>query len=531
MKYSLSRLSALILTAAGLLFLPDCGNNSVAPPTTQIGDVPSTRAEIIYGAAWSNQFTVTDSDSTAQYFWQVVAIGDPPHGNYGIDSAGVFVFTPAESDSGRSYNFRVLLSDDSELIAESEFGVKVRAVEAVEMQIETLKYGVQGSIVTLPIVVKRGSFVAHNISFRIGYDGTALALIRAVQGTAFSGDFCVDTDVSSTHGTVHLEADSLITDWVQVYLTVHSGWDEGEQPCVLSAGDEVLQLRFRVTDNQAFACSFRPVKFLWKYCGDNSITTSLSSILRAGALYDHEWGGTTESTKHRIPFCEAPADPTGFRLDGLCGDECSFQVESLSTYRLVLQNGGVSIACADSIDTSGDNFWWSAARPHDFNRLTLYQDYFFYGEMVFAAFADMLPKISTDSDLNQDGHVFTIADLVYLMDLITDSATPPRFLNPYERDVELTEVQGSLYSQSTGSIGGFFLKYLNPSGAVPINNTVLKLTWYQEGDTLRLVGRQDPFRCIAAGENMLLTLPNDAVLTRAEFSDCAGNLLQVLYRP
>jgi hypothetical protein len=84
-------------------------------------------------------------------------------------------------------------------------------------------------------------------------------------------------------------------------------------------------------------------------------------------------------------------------------------------------NGGVDIACADSIDDRGDlNL---DGQPNTIADAVLYSNYFIYGIGVFGSGTAAQGAIAA-SDVNADGIPLSIADLVYLIRIVVGDALP-----------------------------------------------------------------------------------------------------------
>jgi hypothetical protein len=96
-------------------------------------------------------------------------------------------------------------------------------------------------------------------------------------------------------------------------------------------------------------------------------------------------------------------------------------------------DGGIDIICSDSIDARGDLNLNNIG--HEIADAVLFTNYFIYGLGVF----DVNPQGQiAASDVNADGRVLTIGDLVYLTRVITGDALPYPKLTPYATSAEVS---------------------------------------------------------------------------------------------
>ncbi len=168
-----------------------------------------------------------------------------------------------------------------------------------------------------------------------------------------------------------------------------------------------------------------------------------------------------------------------------------------------------------------------------------YRNYLVYGSAALDPDSSVRASQIRYSDFNADGIALSVADLAYLINLLHSEAAPQRQLIPYAFDVELRIDNGIVAATSEAEIGAYHFVFLNSSDTSQIQGPAeshLKLDSGLVGDTLRVLGWQTVIgdfqsECLPAGNNVLFSLPPDAFLLRAEFSDCDGNLMHVSYTP
>jgi hypothetical protein len=187
---------------------------------------------------------------------------------------------------------------------------------------------------------------------------------------------------------------------------------------------------FRTTADQNAGCQSALVQFCWDDCGDNTasspdgnslyiITDPNGSTPWAGGdpAQDIKGGGIIGNSCGIIyqlaTFDGGTTGPAGFPCPNPdttkpTPEECLYFV-----------NGKVTIICPGEIDDRGDLNLNGLA--YEIADAVLYSNYFIMGPSVFT----LSPAGQTAaSDVNADGTPLTVADLVYLIRVITGDATP-----------------------------------------------------------------------------------------------------------
>jgi hypothetical protein len=144
-------------------------------------------------------------------------------------------------------------------------------------------------------------------------------------------------------------------------------------------------------------------------------------------------------------------------------------------------NGGIDIVCADSIDDRGDiNLNGLANEIAD---AVLFTNYFVYGPGVF----DYPDAQTAASDVNADGLVLTVGDLVYLIRVIIGDALPyPKVVTP--TPVTLSHAAGVLSVDGTVPMGAaFVLAEGNVTPQLLADQMEMKYHYDSELDATRIV--------------------------------------------
>jgi hypothetical protein len=195
-------------------------------------------------------------------------------------------------------------------------------------------------------------------------------------------------------------------------------------------------MKFMVTNDRTFECQYAPIYFFWDDCGDNSISSVDGETLYIDRyIYDFEgtliWDEEDDvqfPEDARLPFVGAPdycMNPDPDKPDPIrCVD---------------FKYGGIDIICADSIDDRGDINLNGVS--NEIADATVFTNYFIFG---LAAFVINVEGQIAATDVNADGIILSVADLVYLVRIITgDAAALPKEL-PRE-SVDLTTNGETVY--------------------------------------------------------------------------------------
>jgi len=177
-------------------------------------------------------------------------------------------------------------------------------------------------------------------------------------------------------------------------------------------------LHFMVTNDRTLECQYVPIRFYWLDCGDNAISSVTGDTLyidrkiygfdTEGMLWDEE-DDYNYPEANRLPNVGSPDDPC------LVNDPN----KPLALRMIDFWNGGIDIVCADSIDARGDVNLNNIA--NEVADAVLFSNYFIYGLSVFTI---NLPGQIAATDVNADGKVLTVADLVYLIRIVVGDAAP-----------------------------------------------------------------------------------------------------------
>jgi hypothetical protein len=461
--------------------------------------------------------TCTDADACDNPWCFVKSVTPTPDGPYGMTGCD-FWFATTQADGGFTYTFEVCCTDGFDTSC-CTFEVEVLVVEPWKLKIEKVHDALQGHYVDVDICLNKGSEIMGGFDLLIAYDASALAFIEATLGDwLIACGWEYFTYRFNWNGNCGNACPSGLIRLVGMAETNngpnHPDWGCLEQHGMgtncYDCGEIIITLTFFLSNDRTLECMFVPIRFYWMDCGDNTISTvSGDTLALARYIYDYVGCSYHEIQDYTFGF------PGFFGPPDWClvGDK----VEPVRF--LDLCNGGVDIVCADSIDARGDiNVNGIANEIAD---AVMFTNYFISG---LSAFGNHVEASIAASDVNADGIALSVADLVYLVRVIIGDA------NPYPKPIPNPEVElvlaGDVVSYNASVDMGAALLTFHVNGDVtPLlgaGAASMDMKYAQEGNELRVLVYNIGSEMIAAGENVLITVPGAVELTGAEVATYDG---------
>lgn len=296
---------------------------------------------------------------------------------------------------------------------------------------------------------------------------------------------------------------------------------------------ELADLTFRVTNDATFNCMYAPISFYWFDCGDNALSDMTGRFLYVGDSVFFFEGGSVPNLEDTLIYGYDGAE-------AICWDTILINnqpgyVKNYPLRALWFRNGGIDIECADSIDARGDINLNGVA--YEIADAVMFTNYFIHGLAAFGTDMMRVEASIAASDANADGIKLSVADLVYIIRVITGDALPYAKLIPgTDMNVSTQVMNGSMTVRYTSGVnaGAALLVFdVNGTAGDPVvgdgargmdvlsgvSGTELRVLVYNIGNSA----------IIAGTDNVLLTIPVDGSMTlrSIEVADFFGTTMNV----
>jgi hypothetical protein len=266
--------------------------------------------------------------------------------------------------------------------------------------------GGQVATICIDMLQKIGEQCVGGFDLLICYDNSMLTLLDVKPGDAIlDWEFFTYRIVSTLPAKIRL-----------VGIKDMNNSKPSQAPC--NPEGHLACLRFKTTLDQTFACQKAPIRFCWWDCGDNTLSSEDGNTLY---IVGANAGGIVDVNGTQL-FGQTP-DPFGFNAGIVYNEECDWGVikcrECVVPF-VCFHNGGIRIQCPGEYDDRGDINLNGLA--YEIADAVLYSNYFISGSSVLDP-TNYMAQIAA-SDVNGDGSPLTVADLVYLIRVITGDALP-----------------------------------------------------------------------------------------------------------
>ncbi|HOZ07179.1 MAG TPA: T9SS type A sorting domain-containing protein [candidate division Zixibacteria bacterium] len=418
---------------------------------------PAEVTHIVWGETAAGTVSAIDPDLGPGALVYAMAGFDGP-GAPAVDPVtGAWSWPTAEDNSYIGlFELKVMVSDGAPVCAgcspenADTCSVFIQVIPTIAVTIEKTHMTFQGSYEDVSVYLD-GSIDPPNemggYDFLLQYDASALTLQLASPGSLLEA--CGWEYFTYRYGASgNCGAGACPSGVVRVVAIAEMNNGANYADCFASTTDtELFKLTFLVTNDRTYECTQIPVQFIWYDCGDNAIASKTGDTLFISRhVYDYPFDTIIGPIAIEDPDA---AFPTNFGAPAVC--ETSGGPNKPEPLRLIdFMNGGIDIACADSIDDRGDlNLDGQANTIAD---AVLFSNYFVYGLSVFTI--NVEGQIAA-SDVNADGLPLSVADLVYMIRVVVGDALPyAKVVTPVA--VNLVDHQGRLAVQGE-SIGAAFL--------------------------------------------------------------------------
>jgi hypothetical protein len=331
-----------------------------------------------------------------------------PFGTYNPSTAQLCF----QADTSGTYCVRITAKDRCGVSTVDTICVTVAIDECMHVQIEKTHNAIQGQFEPVNIFLNGSGKPLGGFNFLIAYDASTLTPMGVNPGLLFTN--CGWEYFTYRQGANGNCGNGCPTGLLRIVGLAETNNGAYHPTCYLNGLVGSLALiNFLVTNDRTMECQYSPIQFYWQTCADNAMSSLAGDTLWISRkVYDFELHDITQTIGSFPTFAGAP-DPCMISPGpGKPGPQRCID----------FTNGGVDIICADSIDARGDINLNEVG--YEIADAVMFSNYFVYGLAAFGNDPQHVQGSIAASDVNADGMSLTVADLVYLIRVITGDAVP-----------------------------------------------------------------------------------------------------------
>lgn len=388
-----------------------------------------------------------------------------------------------------------------------------------------------GQYVWVDVDATIGGTTIGGYDLLITYDASILTFVEAEMGDSLAG--CDWEYFTYRFGPFGNCGDACPSGELRIVAMAETN-DGPNHPSRFPWGEmNLASLKFYVVSNYTYECQYVPISYTWYDCGDNTISNrdgdSLFVAREVYLYYEDGIGNWVEQPQVNVaggPYmgwqtldinCTEDPDGSGPKSGGI--PEIDFYA------------GGVDIICNDDIDARGDINLNNIA--NEIADAVMYTNYFIFGMSAFVE--DREEGCIAASDVNADGRVLTVGDLVYLIRVIQGDASAYAKLTPFAMEADAAvKVQGNSVKVATSSsvdIGAALFVFDVQGSVTDVQSTIsgMDMKYSVEDDQLRVLVYNIGPNFIPAGSNDLfeVTVEGELTFVEAQAADYDGNDLNM----
>ncbi len=385
------------------------------------------------------------------------------------------------------------------------------------IHIEKLHKVIQGHHAYVPVIKALGTEDIYGFDFLIAYDASALSFMSATAGTMWDIPGANEWEYFTYRFGPNGNCGSGCPTGMLRVVGIADQNNGAHHPVSFNVpdGSTLFTLDFFVSADRTLECMYVPIRFYWMDCGDNTIAYHPSTgepmeIITGISDHVYDWSAG-EITNHNSEF------PT---YNG-ANDGCLGQPPKTAVRFINFFDGAIDIACSGDLDARGDVNLNGIA--NEIGDAVVFTNYFVAG---LAAFTINEEGQMQATDVNADGIILTVADLVYMIRTVVGDVTAIPKVSPYTTTAHFM-TNGSVVSvdQVLGGVYFVFNGQADVSLADGASNVDLR-TGILNGNTVALV--IDTKNATAFSGNILNTT---GTIKSVQASDVNGNLYKTVVVP
>jgi hypothetical protein len=509
-------ISIALCGLATLCLIVTCSDKPTGYGRLVITNAPEGPISVFISERYEHQFTVMSDNVATQVTWSVTTVGDPPVGEYAIDSTGVFAYRSDSTDAEHTILFSIQAEDQLGYQASMVLPITVEDREPFTIDITNYP-GFLGFHARVSIEKRNSSTALGDFNLVIVYPARALEFLSAGVGELLvNGGW---ERFTYSFAGLGQSSDGQLLGFVRILATADDPATPETPAHYAESSGQLASLRFAITDDSAFDCSLLPISFAWLDCDDNSFqNASGDTMFISNDVYGWRGPALSDTCMEFEPGTQCGAWP-----------ECENNPGAVTERYVNFFGGVIEILCWEELDRMGDiNI---NGIDNEIADLILYSRYFLQSDSVFTV---NKPEQIGESDVNNDGITLSVGDLEYIVRIITGDALPFPRLEPFGSTLNAHFADGSLSTDSDVDVGVIWAQFRVTGNCAIDNHTSLELLSNIQDSVLNVLvwtgtTNYDFTKFIPSGINDIFTISGgEAELIYLEASDYPGNLMTVL---
>jgi hypothetical protein len=381
------------------------------------------------------------------------------------------------------------------------------------VSIEKVNSVLQGHYKAIAVTADFNSTAIGGFDLLIAYDAYALVFTEADLGEY--GINCDWEYFTYRFGPIHDCDNNCRSGLIRLVgiAETNNGAHHPDYDCLAQAEPRTLAiLTFFTSNDRQFEGTTHPIDFYWVDCGDNSVATIDGDTLALNRhVYDYT-DSLIESSIAELPgYWGAPDDPC------LQGDQWQ------PIRYIDFHNGFIEFPPCDSIDIGPSDININGV-AFEIADAVMLSKYFIQGTAVFN---NHVPQSTAASDVNDDDHTLTVADLVYMIRVIVGDALPLP-LPAVHDTVDVYAQNGYISFDSPVDIGAaLFVFDINGNYGDPIlYNDDMDILYGEKDGKLRVLVYNIGEGYLPSGQSLVLSVPGAVLLNSAELATFNGAMIE-----
>jgi hypothetical protein len=409
-------------------------------------------AQVQAGSPYSAQATASDADPADAGSLTFALVSGPA--GLTVSPTGQVNWTPTPADAGPN-QVCISVTDGCGAVSQCCYNIQVVVGAPFRICIDTIR-AYQGTDVEVAInnledATDPDLFNGKSVggfSFLISYDCACLQFLSARKGTLLvtqGWEFFTYRFGSVGNGNCGSGCPSCLLRIVAI-ADVNNG---GNHPNLTRVNQgQWAVMKFRVSNDRTLAGQCCPISWYWFDCTDNTVSDSTGNVLYVvDSVYTASGAPIDLSTEYANDVSN-------------CDDFNGGPGKPSPKKRLIFCNGAICVPTPEEIDDRGDLNLNGVG--YEIADAVLYENYFIYGSSVLSSNPTFRQSQLAASDVNGDGLILSVGDLVALIRVITGDAAPlPKAIPGAAVAIGMTSSGSNvtLEASSISDLGGLHLTF------------------------------------------------------------------------